>query len=329
MSTNASAGPTVGDVGEFALIDTILAAAPAPSPNVVVGPGDDSAVFAVPMGSVTCSTDAMVEGVHFKRDWSSANDIGRKAAAVNIADIEAMGATPRGLLIALCAPPELPVGWVEEFRDGVLAECATASVELLGGDTSASPVLTIVVTAMGDLEGREPITRAGARPGQHVAMMGRLGWAAAGLRTLSRGFRSPRVVVDAQRCPEVPYGFGRRASEGGATSMIDVSDGLLADLGHIAAASGVSIDITSASLEIAEPLRAVAAATGGDPLHLVLAGGEDHALVGTFDTVPDGWVAIGTVAEPGAAGVSVTVDGAVPEITGGHDHFAKPPRSSR
>lgn len=313
-----SSGPTIGEAGEFALIDRITSAAPQPGPAVIVGLGDDAAVVAVPLGSVACSTDALVEGVHFRRDWSSAGDVGRKAVAVNLADIEAMGATGIGVVMAISAPKDLPMAWLDEFRDGVLAECADAGVALLGGDTTASPVLTVVGTALGDLDGRPPVTRAGAREGQQVAYAGRLGWAAAGLRALSRGFRSPRVVVEAQRRPEVPYGFGRRAAEAGASSLIDVSDGLLADLGHIASASQVAIELESSRFEIAEPLQAVAAATGGDPLQLVLTGGEDHALVGTFDDVPDGWTVIGTVV---AGDAEVRVDGEVPEWPAGHDHF--------
>lgn len=313
-----STGPTIGEAGEFALIDRIVGAAPAPGPAVVLGPGDDAAVVAVPTGAAAISTDALVEGVHFRRDWSSAGDVGRKVVAVNVADVEAMGATPIGLVVALAAPKDLPVAWLDEFRDGVLTECAAAGIALLGGDTTASTVLTIVGTAVGDLAGRAPVTRGGARPGQQVAYSGRLGWAAAGLRALSRGFRSPRVVVEAQRRPEVPYGSGRAAAEAGATALIDVSDGLLADLGHIASASGVAIELESGRFEIPEPVQAVASATGGDPLQLVLTGGEDHALVGTFDEVPSGWTTIGTVV---AGDPQVRLDGEVPEWTAGYDHF--------
>ena len=120
--------------------------------------------------------------------------------------------------------------------------------------------------------------RSGARTGDVVAVRGRLGWAAAGLVVLGRGFRSPRVVVEAHRVPSVSYGAGATAADAGATAMIDVSDGLLADLGHVATASGVTIDLDRSTFEVAEPLQAVAAATGTDPYALVLTGGEDHAL---------------------------------------------------
>lgn len=313
-------GATLADLGEFGVIDRVVGGATMGEP-VMIGPGDDAAVLAVPTGAVACSTDALVEGVHFRKDWSTAAEVGRKAIAVNVADIEAMGATPIGVTVALSAPAETPVAWLDAFAEGVRTECATAGVHLVGGDTTSGPVISIAVTALGDLVGREPVTRAGARPGQVVALTGRLGWAAAGLRTLSRGFRSPRAVVDMQRCPQVPYGAGRVAAEAGASSMIDISDGLLADLGHVARASGVSFDIDTSALEIAEPLQAVAAATGGDPLAFVLTGGEDHALVATFDTAPAGWTVIGRVGEAAPDGSAVTVDGAEFEGNTGFDHF--------
>jgi thiamine-monophosphate kinase len=147
---------------------------------------------------------------------------------------------------------------------------------------------------------------------------------------LGRGFRSPRAVVEAYRVPQVAYGEGAVAAAAGATAMIDVSDGLLADVGHLAQASGVRIDLDTEALEIPEPLRVVAVATGTDPQTWVLTGGEDHALAATFptrDVVPSGWQVIGTVTGgdsargPSAAGDRVTVDGAVWEAPTGYDHF--------
>ena len=221
------------------------------------------------------------------------------------------------------APGDLPVGWVRDFVAGLSAECAAARVSLIGGDITRARDVTIAVTVLGGLDGRPPVLRSGARPGDIVALSGRLGWAAAGLAVLGRGFRSPRVVVEAYRVPEVPYGEGARAAVAGATAMIDISDGLLADLGHVAAASGVRIELDSAAFDIAEPLRAVAAATGTDPYGLVLTGGEDHALAATFPSdagLPTGWSRIGSVRESDD-GPSVLVDGAAWESAAGWDHF--------
>jgi thiamine-monophosphate kinase len=178
------------------------------------------------------------------------------------------------------------------------------------------------VTALGSLEGREPVTRAGARPGDTVALAGRTGWAAAGWAVLARGFRSPVAVVAAHRVPEPPYAAGPQAAEAGATAMIDVSDGLLADLGHVARASGVRIDVRSAAFEVPSRLVDVGAALGVDPLHWLLTGGEDHALAATFPgAVPDGWTPIGAVAEGEPA---VLVDGrAYDGGPGGWEHFGR------
>jgi thiamine-monophosphate kinase len=153
-----------------------------------------------------------------------------------------------------------------------------------------------------------------------VAVAGRLGWAAAGLAVLSRGFRSPAAVVGAYRVPEPTLSAGPLAAAAGATSMIDISDGLLADLAHVAGASGVAIDVDSSSLEIPSRLAEVGSALGKNPLEWVLTGGDDHALVATFPTgsaLPTPWRRIGQV----GAGAGVTVDGAVHEGAAGWDHF--------
>jgi thiamine-monophosphate kinase len=272
---------------------------------------------------VVASTDVLVDGRHFRRDWSTAEDVGHRAAAANLADIAAMGAVPTALLVALCAPPDLPTTWAEELADGLGAEAASAGAAVVGGDLSASPTLTIAVTALGDLEGRAPVTRAGARPGDVLAVAGRLGHAAAGYTVLCRGFRTPKVLVDAHRRPEVPYGAGPEAADLGATSMIDVSDGLLADVGHIAAASGVAIDLRKDAFALAGQMRDAAAALGVDPYTWLLAGGDDHALAATFppDTeLPDRWLVVGQVME--APAPEVTVDGRqFGDGPGGWDHF--------
>lgn len=317
-------GPqTLGELGEFALISAITADLPAVA-DVLVGPGDDAAVLVV-TGPVVTSVDVLVEGVHFRRDWSSAADVGRKAVAVNVADVEAMGARALGLLVGFSAPTELPVAWAQEFAAGLRAEAATAGVALLGGDTTRARDVTVSVTVLGTLDGRPPVRRDGARGGQVVALTGRMGWAAAGLMVLGRGFRSPRVVVDAQRVPEVPYGAGAAAARAGATAMIDVSDGLLADLGHLAKASSVVIDLRTEAFPAPEPLRIVSVATGVDPLALMLTGGEDHALVATFptpDAVPPGWHLVGEVRElADEEPPRVLVDGSPWPGATGYAHF--------
>jgi thiamine-monophosphate kinase len=322
---NLSRTATLAEVGEFPLISAITERLSL-APDVRVGPGDDAAVLAI-RDAVAASVDVLVEGVHFRRDWSEASDIGRKAVAVNVADIEAIGARATGLLVGFSAPADLPLGWVLDFADGLVKESLAAGVSLLGGDVTRARDITIAVTAMGTLEGRDPVLRSGARAGDLVAIHGRLGWAAAGLAVLGRGFRSPRVLVEAHRVPQISYGAGAVAARAGATSMIDISDGLLADLGHVARASRVLIDLRRDAFEVAEPLRAVAAATGSDPYTFILTGGDDHALAATFpslEAIPAGWLVVGDVGLTEDDQAGVLVDGAVWESAAGFDHFSSP-----
>ena len=312
---------SIGDLGEFGLIARITARLPGGG-FTLVGPGDDAAVVVAADGRVVATTDLLVDGRHFRRDWSTAYDVGRKAAAQNLADVAAMGAVPTALLVGLAVPPELPAFWAERLADGLRDECELVGAGVVGGDVVRSDVLTLAVTALGDLQGRAPVLRSGARAGDVVAFAGRLAWSAAGLAALRKGFRTPRAVVDAHRRPEPPYLQGPVAARAGATSMIDVSDGLVADLGHVAVASGVRIEMNRASFEVSAPVTEVAAALGADPFDWVLGGGEDHALAATFTSstaVPDGWRVIGEVTAHDRGG-EVLVDGK-PYPTGGFDHF--------
>ncbi|MGO4958358.1 thiamine-phosphate kinase [Luteococcus sp. Sow4_B9] len=313
---------TLDQLGEFVAIDRVTRGLTMSS-AVSVGPGDDGAVFLI-NGSAVVSTDLLVEGVHFKTEWSDPHSIGRKAVAVNVADLEAMGASPVSMVLALAAPGDTAAQWLREFSTGVREEADRAGICLVGGDTTRARDISICVTVVGQTEGRSPVLRSGARPGQVVAVKGRLGWAAAGLAVLARGFRAPRAAVESQRCPQVPYGAGRQAALAGATAMLDVSDGLLADLGHIADASDVVIDIDRARLDIPDPVMAVASATGKDPMVFVLTGGEDHALAACFEpgTVPDDWQVLGRVRGREAdEAPRVLVDGLPWQGSQGWDHF--------
>lgn len=312
---------TVADEGEFGLIARLTAGI-AGTDDVLLGPGDDAAITRTSDGRVVSSTDLMVDGVHFRRDWSTANDVGRKAAAANLADIAAMGATPTAILVGLATPPDLPGVWASGLMDGLREECGQVGAAVVGGDVVRSPTLMISVSVLGDLHGRAPVLRSGARLGEIVAFAGRLGWAEAGLAVLGRGFRSPVQVVTAHRRPEPPYGEGPRAAELGATAMIDVSDGLVADAGHIAAASGVRINLRSSALTIPSRLREVASALNVDPRMWVLSGGDDHALLATFppilaDQLGPAWTVIGEVEE----GEGVRVDGRIWRGPAGAEHF--------
>ncbi|HUR13804.1 MAG TPA: thiamine-phosphate kinase [Mycobacteriales bacterium] len=294
--------PTARDLGEFGLIAAVTARFPSSS-AVIIGPGDDAAVVAFPDGRVVATKDVLVEGVHFRRDWSSASDVGHKAAAASLADVAAMGGTATALLVGLAAPSDLPVAWVLGLADGLREESALVGACVVGGDTVSGPQVVVSVTALGVLGG-QPVTRAGAHPGDLVVVAGRLGWAAAGLRLLQQG-TATGPLVDAHRRPLPPYALGPVLAAAGATAMCDVSDGLVQDLGHISAASGVGIELESALLHD----DAVA-------IEDVLHGGEDHALVATVaGPPPPGCRVVGRV----VAGEGVRLDGRA--VAGGWEHF--------
>ena len=343
---------TIAEIGEFALIAAIEKVLPG-NAGVVVGIGDDAAVARAPDGRVVAATDMLIEGRHFRREWSAARDIGAKAAARNLADIAAMGARPTALLVSFAGPGTLEVGWVLDLVAGIAEEASGAGAAVIGGDTSSADGVMLAVTALGDLAGRPPVTRGGARAGNVVAVAGSLGSAAAGLALLRAGMvpsdsrqaaptepaRGDSVQLEAplgelvlaHARPRPPYAAGPEAAMLGATAMIDVSDGLIADVGHIAAASGVRIELHSRAVA-AEPVARVdllrrAAAVVADKVpgdadwrRWVLTGGDDHALVAAFPAdqdLPARWAVIGQV----NAGNGVLVDGRDWTGAGGWEHF--------
>lgn len=299
---------TLAELGEFALIDKMVRDREQPS-VVLVGPGDDAAVVLSPDGRSVVSTDMLVEGRHFRLDWSTPRDIGRKAIAQNAADIEAMGATPTAFVVAFGAPGATPSEDAIALSDGMWEEARRFGAGIVGGDLVAAPQWVISVTVFGDLSFRAPVLLNGARAGDTVAVVGDLGRSAAGYWLLRNGIPGHDEFRRLHLTPEVPYGQGRVAAEWGATSMTDVSDGLLADLGHIADASAIGIDVSTEALAADhDALGAAATETQQDAWALVLGGGEDHALVATFPgELPDGWRRIGVVVDGPAR---VLVDGA-------------------
>jgi thiamine-monophosphate kinase len=321
---------TVADLGEFGLIAAIQAELP-PDPSAVVGVGDDAAVLPVPGGRVVASTDLLVDRRHFRRDWSTAQDIGAKAAAQNLADIAAMGAVPTALLFGLAIPGDVAVAWVLDVTKGMVAECGRAGAAIAGGDITSADSIMLAITALGHLGGGDPVTRAGAREGDVLAISGPVGRSAAGLALLQSGTSDDAAgLVAAHRRPQPDYAAGPQAAAAGATAMIDISDGLMADLGHVAGASGVRLNVVTTSLPGIADLRTAAAGLGGDWLDWALGGGEDHALAATFPAqadVPPGWMVIGSASR----GRGVLVDGRNWTGAAGWEHFRKqsPNRSSQ
>lgn len=313
---------TLGSLGEAAVLRRIFPLLPTGT-STLVGPGDDAAVLSAPDGRYVITTDTMVHGPDFRHAWSSGADIGWKAAATNLADVAAMGARASGLVVALAAPADTSIEWIEDFARGVNAALAELSPQagVVGGDLTVSSTLVVAITAFGDLDGRAPVLRSGAQVGDVVAVSGALGLAGEGLRLLfeqgvdhggepdAARAGSVRVqhpeTVGAQLRPMPPLDDGPLAAVAGATAMLDVSDGLVIDARRIAAASGVALDLVSDAV--------------GSPM--ALTGGEDHALLATFPTgieLPGGFRAIGAV----VAGDGLLVDGRPFDERGGWDPYA-------
>jgi thiamine-monophosphate kinase len=313
---------TLGGLGEAAVLARIFPRLP-PARHALLGPGDDAAVLAAPDARVVVTTDLMIHGPDFRLAWSTPHDLGWKAAATNLSDVAAMGAVPTGLVVALAAPADTSIDLLDGLCDGLRDACEELApgCGVIGGDLSVSSTLTIAVTAFGNLEGRDPVLRSGARPGDVVAASGDLGAAAAGLRLLFERGVDDAGVPDAERArrlraeypaeiaaqlaPRPPLADGVGAALAGATAMLDVSDGLAIDARRIADSSGVRLDLDAAAVGSAEALT----------------GGEAHALLATFPpgvALPGGFRAIGTV----VTGSGLAVDGRDYDGRGGWDPYA-------
>jgi thiamine-monophosphate kinase len=305
---NGGSDRTLGEIGEFGVIDR-LTRGRSQSGDVALGPGDDAAVVLAADGRVLVSTDMLVEGRHFRLDWSTPHDVGRKAVAQNAADIEAMGGRVTAFVVGFGAPPETPTAQVSALADGMWDEAGRIGAVIVGGDLVSSPQWVVSMTVLGDMAGRPPVLRSGARPGSWIAVAGQLGYSAAGYALWHNGIDRFDDLRQRHLVPQPPYRQGRVAAEAGAQAMIDVSDGLVGDLRHMAEASGVSVDLSTEAMSAdRQALLAAAEAVGVDPWTWVLGGGEDHALLAAFSgSVPTGWRVIGQVLDGPAR---VLVDGA-------------------
>jgi thiamine-monophosphate kinase len=313
---------TIGEIGEGATLARIFPILPS-SRRTVLGPGDDCAIVTVPDGRVPVTTDLMIEGPDFRIGLSTGYDIGWKACATNLADIAAMGATPTALVVGLAAPAETTVRFVEDIARG-FHDAATALAPgcgVVGGDLSNAPLVMLAVTALGEFDGVEPVTRSGATIGNVVAVAGALGNAKRGLDILFDRAVAPDGTIDpvavaeawaahpvdvaAQLRPDPPIAAGRAAALAGATAMMDVSDGLVLDARRIATASGVAIDFDLSAVGDIDALT----------------GGEDHAMLACFPVnakLPDDFRVVGRV----APGEGILVDGVPFDSRGGWDPFA-------
>jgi thiamine-monophosphate kinase len=273
-------------VGEFDLLRLIRERLPPAGPRLRLGSGDDAAIV-VPGGATATSVDALVDGVHFRREWASPAQIGAKALAVALSDLAAMGAEPGEAYVVLGVPEDFGEDDCLELLDGMARVAGETGAALAGGDLTRAPVLTLAVTVVGHAASAEEfVTRGGARPGDALVLTGELGGAAAGLRLLERdapveqrpyghGARTSTTPIARQLEPKPRLAEGRLLAKAGATAMIDLSDGLGGDAHHLAEASGVALRIDAAAL----PIGAGVAGEDEDPLELAVSGGEDYELL--------------------------------------------------
>jgi len=335
------AGALLHDLGERGLIERVRRRLGPAGGEVLVGIGDDAAAIAWPPGQVLLlTTDTLVEDVHFRRATATLREVGGKALAVNLSDIAAMGGEPRFALLALVLPPRCTVADVDELYTGLLDMAARYEVRLIGGDTCEAPDrMVLTVTLVGQTDG-PPVRRSGAQPGDAILVTGTLGAAAAGLAALERGpLPVPEEVAEpvrrAHRLPTPRVAEGRLVRASGlATSMIDLSDGLATDLGHIAEESGVGARVRLAALPVSEATREVARLLHETPWAWAVSGGEDYELL---FTAPAGRAAalarrvtdatgtpvslIGEI-RPAGEGVSfVDADGSAVDVRPGFEHF--------
>lgn len=303
----------LAELGEFGLIGQI-AQRVAPDKTVRIGIGDDAAATVPTPGCLTLTTsDMLLEGVHFDLAWSTPATLGRKSLAVNLSDIAAMGGTPRWFLLSLAIPPALPVEFIESFVQGMLELAAEHNVTLIGGDTCSSRSgLVISVTLMGEQRPERIVTRGGARPGDIVFVTGTLGDAALGLEMLKKGERNG-IAVERHLAPTPRVREGLALAESGlASAMIDISDGLAADLGHILEMSRTGARLLLDEIPLSPFYRENVGRHASDPYRLALAGGEDYELLFTAPPVARD----GVLAACRDCGATVTAIGEITEPSG-------------
>jgi len=264
---------------EDELIEAIRRVLSGPGPEVIVGPGDDAAVLDAPSGQLVLTADALIEGVHFDLGFTSARDLGYKAVVVNVSDIAAMGASPRAAVVTLALSPQLEAAWVMELYGGMREAADEYALWIVGGDLTRGDLVALSVTVAGDVSPGRAVTRSGARPGDLVAVTGTLGASAGGLRVAAGGrvrTETDRALLRAHLRPAARVGEGAVLARHGATSMMDVSDGLAKDLVRLAAASGVRARLRIADVPVADGATEAEA----------LGGGEDYELLVTLPGLP-------------------------------------------
>lgn len=323
--------------GEERIIEAISGIFAATSEGVPVAIGDDAALTRpAPGRDLVWTTDLLIEGVHFQMDWQQPVLLGRKSLAVNLSDLAAMGADATSALLSIAFPAATDIEIFYELCRGFTDLAKEHRVAVIGGDTCSNQHgLVISVAAAGDVPRGQAVLRSGAARGDKILVTGYLGNAAAGLRLLQGGISSRyQQVIRDLLDPVARMSAGKAARVGGASAMIDISDGLSVDLGRICRASGVGAVISSGAIPVSGVLRQAADELGWDPLELALGGGEDYELLITVAAAREPEVtrliketgtpvtAIGEIQPPEEGVVLIAADGsAVPMPLMGYDHF--------
>jgi thiamine-monophosphate kinase len=327
-------------MGEFELLAKLRERLPEHGPQVKLGSGDDAAVT-VPGGATATSVDALVDGVHFRRGESGLETVGRKALATALSDLAAMGAEPGEAYVVLGAPPDLGEEDFLTLLDGMLGLAATTGTTLAGGDVTRAPALTLAVTVVGHAASAEDfVSRGGARPGDLLVLTGEIGGATAGRLLLDDPDLARAVpaqlsaLLRARQLDPTPrLPSGRALAAAGVRAMIDLSDGLAGDAGHLARASGVALEIETGALPLAEGVALVAAAAGKDPLQMAVGGGEDYELFAALpvDRLAEASMAVEEAGETtltaigqvtAGEGVAIRLPGGASLEAAGYDHLA-------
>ncbi|MGO3148106.1 MAG: thiamine-phosphate kinase [Leucobacter sp.] len=335
---------TVGDLGESGVLRRVLEQL-SPAKVASIGPGDDCAVMSV-AGDLVVTSDTMIEGPDFRLAWHTGYELGWKLAATNLSDVAAMGARPTALTVSFACPADTDVALLAEISRGLDAACRELApgCGVVGGDLSRAPVLIAAVTALGDLSGKPPVTRARAAVGDTIAYAGELGLAGIGLSLLfehcadaagvahNKGLEEVRrahdVALSAQFAPHPPIRLGRKALDAGATAMMDVSDGLALDAARLGTASNVSLDLDPALLSSGFGMQHGVAVSLTD----MLEGGEDHGLLACFPssaTLPAGFFPIGKVRGARSSEAAPVLVAGEPYTPGGWDPYTDHTHSVR
>jgi thiamine-monophosphate kinase len=330
------------ELTEDQLIAAVTKVLSGDAPGVLVGVGDDAAVVEAGRGSMVVTTDMLVEGVHFELGSIAPTDLGSKAIVVNVSDVAAMGGSPRYAVVSLGLSPTVETAWVMELYGGMRAACDEYALSLVGGDTNRADEVVVSITVIGEVPVGAAVRRDGARPGDLIGVTGSLGAAAGGLllsrlhpARLGRALGEPwgRALLEALHRPVARVGEARTLAQAGATSMMDLSDGLAKDLSRLCAASGYGARIRLDTVPVSAAARAGADTLGVDALDLAVSGGEDYELLATLDATAFDrareelherfgvtLTEVGVIIDEGL--VAVGEDGERPLEAKGWDHFS-------